>query len=411
MVTGEGQRGYRVPNAATATKTDTPLRDIPQSIQVVPQQVLEDRNVSTLTEAVETVSGVVDGGDYFGAPGGARIIRGFRQEGNFRNGFRDVDFYALTGVGTIDRVEVLKGPASVLFGSVEPGGIINVVTKQPLSEPFYQLAFEAGNRAFYQPSVDFSGPLDVNKNILYRFNASYQSSDGFQEFVNTDLTTIAPTFTFKLGDRTVLNLYYEYIKFEGIPEQYTSILSDNSFLPRRFYQGYPDYTFQDIKTQRFGYILNHKFSDNWQIRNNFSVSANNVEEEFTLPVDIIDDRFLPQFAADREFAQDNYFVQIDVLGKFKTGAIAHQLLIGFDFNRNVENFVSNDGFAPDLDRLNPNYDVPRPEYFPFFGIVEKTESYGVYLQDQITLLDNLKLLVGGGWIGFPKIQISANPIH
>lgn len=98
LVTGEQEEtGYSVPNASTATKTDTPLRDIPQSIQVVPQQVLEDRNVRTITEAVETVSGVADAGTLFGGNGGgARIIRGFQQDGNFRNGFRDnFDFYTL----------------------------------------------------------------------------------------------------------------------------------------------------------------------------------------------------------------------------------------------------------------------------------------------------------------------------
>lgn len=86
-------------------------------------------------------------------------------------------------------MEVLKGPASVLFGAVEPGGIINVITKQPLSEPYYKLAFEAGNRGFYhQPSFDFSGPLNDDKTLLYRLNASYQSSNGFQDFVTSNLT-------------------------------------------------------------------------------------------------------------------------------------------------------------------------------------------------------------------------------
>ncbi|WP_257236767.1 TonB-dependent receptor plug domain-containing protein [Nostoc sp. 'Peltigera malacea cyanobiont' DB3992] len=88
------------------------MRDIPQSIQVVPRQVLEDRKVRSVNEAVETVSGVVDGGSNFGAPSGGRVIRGFVQNGNFRNGYRDTnDSFSLTGIGTIEQVEVLKGPA------------------------------------------------------------------------------------------------------------------------------------------------------------------------------------------------------------------------------------------------------------------------------------------------------------
>jgi iron complex outermembrane recepter protein len=209
VVTGE-RDGYRVPNASTATRTDTPLRDIPQSIQVVPQEVLRDRNVRGLTQAVETVSGIVDAGDQFGSSGGSRTIRGFRADGNFRNGYRDApNSYILSSpIGTVEQVEVLKGPASVLFGDLEPGGIVNVTTKQPLSEPYYNLGFEIGNRGFYQPSIDLSGPLTDDRNALYRLIASYQGADGFQEFVETNQTAIAPSITLKLSDRTNLNLYY-----------------------------------------------------------------------------------------------------------------------------------------------------------------------------------------------------------
>jgi iron complex outermembrane recepter protein len=138
------QRGYRVPNSSTATKTDTPLRDIPQSIQVVPQEVLRDRKPRTLTEAVETVSGVIDGGDLSGSSASSRTIRGFEQQGNFRNGLRDApNTYILNSpIGNVEQVEVLKGPASVLFGDIEPGGIVNITTKQPLNEPYYNLGLE-----------------------------------------------------------------------------------------------------------------------------------------------------------------------------------------------------------------------------------------------------------------------------
>ncbi|MDZ7954625.1 TonB-dependent siderophore receptor [Nostoc sp. DedQUE09] len=395
VVTGE-QDGYRVQDATTATKTDTPLRDIPQSIQVVPREVLEDRNARSLAEAVETVSGVVDGADYNGSPAQDFIIRGFEQGGSFRNGYRDVNSFGLTGVGTIERVEILKGPASVLFGAVEPGGIVNIVTKQPLSEPYYKLEFEAGNRDFYQPSLDFSGPLNDDKTLLYRLNASYQTSDGFQDFVNTNLTTFAPTISWKLGDRTDLTLYYEYINFKGTFEQYTSILSDNTFLPRSFYQGYPDDAFVNNTTQKFGYTVSHEFSDNWQIRNNFSVVTSSNAEEYTLATEVVNDQSLRQFAQDRDFTTDNYFGQIDLLGKFNTGSISHQILIGFDFNSYTQTFArSIASNVPNLDIANPNYDIPSFNYGPRSSSTDRSQSYGIYLQDQISFLDNLKLLIGG----------------
>lgn len=192
MVTGEQETGYSVPNASTATRTDTPIRDIPQSIQVVPREGLEDRNVRNLTEAVETVSGIASGGEYLDATVSGKIIRGFSQDGVFRNGYRDGDQNTVTSpIETLEQVEVLKGPASVLFGQVEPGGIINIVTKQPLSEPYYKLEFEAGNYGLYEPSIDLSGPLNTEKTALYRFIASYRHSDSFVDFVNTDQVTIS----------------------------------------------------------------------------------------------------------------------------------------------------------------------------------------------------------------------------
>ncbi|MGV0103006.1 TonB-dependent siderophore receptor [Nostoc sp. DSM 114160] len=402
LVTGE-QDTYNASETSTATKTDTPLRDIPQSIQVVPRQVLEDRKVRSLKEAVETVSGVVDAGSNFGAPSGGRIIRGFVQLGNFRNGYRDTgynnDSFSLTGIGTIEQVEVLKGPASVLFGAVEPGGIVNVITKQPLSEPYYSLGFEAGNFGYYQPSIDFSGPLNADKTVLYRFIANYQNSEGFQDSVNTNITTIAPSISLKLGDRTDLNLYYEYTNYNGYPNQSGSwFFSDGSFLPRNLFLGYPDLTFIDAKTQKFGYILNQKLSNNWQIRNNFSVATTRTRDAFAGGLDIVDDSSLVGINAERRgYSIDNYFGQIDLLGKFKTGSISHQLLVGFDFNRNVQTFEAliSDSPLPNLDIFNPDYNISNPTYIPNYSFDSSTQSYGAYLQDQVSILDNLKLLIGG----------------
>ncbi|MEA5605705.1 TonB-dependent siderophore receptor [Nostoc sp. UHCC 0252] len=400
VVTGE-QDGYRVQDATTATRTDTPLRDIPQSIQVIPRQVLEDRKPRTLTEAVETVSGVSSADTNFNAPAGTYIIRGFQQGGNLRNGYRDVNGFGLTGLGTIERVEVLKGPASVLFGALEPGGVINVITKQPLSEPYYNLGLEVGNRGFVQPSIDFSGPLNDDKTLLYRLNASYQNSNGFQDFVNTNLTTIAPSISWKLGDRTDLNLYYEHINFNGIPETFTTVFSDNTFkLPRSRYLSYP-LDGQDYTTHKYGYTLTHKFSDDWQIRNNFAVTNFTASEEYTVGINLVDDRFLQSYAARRNYSQDNYFGQIDLLGKFNTGSIPHQLLFGFDVNRYVDNFNVIRLGVPLLDVFNPNYNIPEPQITTGgFSRFQTVQSYGFYLQDQISFQDNLKLLIGGrfDWI-------------
>ncbi|MGF1571425.1 MAG: TonB-dependent receptor plug domain-containing protein [Nodosilinea sp.] len=206
VVTGAQDEGYNPRSATTATRTDTPLRDIPQSIQVVPRQVLEDRNVRTVGEAVETVSGVVETLSYLGSSSPiytVRSIRGFQQDfSNFRNGFREQGGAQLSLIGTTEQVEVLKGPASVLFGAIEPGGVINLITRQPLDEPYYRLGFEVGNFEQYQPSIDFSGPLTTDDSVLYRLIAAYRGGDEFQDTTRAEITTVAPSLTFKIGNRT-----------------------------------------------------------------------------------------------------------------------------------------------------------------------------------------------------------------
>ncbi|MBW4622489.1 MAG: TonB-dependent siderophore receptor [Cyanosarcina radialis HA8281-LM2] len=397
VVTGEPDK-YRVPNASTATRTDTPIRDIPQSIQVVPRQVLEDRNVRTVSEAVETVSGVVETAALSNSPVGVlRTIRGFEEEASLRNGLRDGNF-RFEPIGTVEQIEVLKGPASVLFGAVEPGGVINITTRQPLDEPYYKLGFEAGSFGLYQPSIDLSGPLTADKNVLYRFIAAYRGAGSFQDRANSQTTTIAPSFAFKLGDRTKLNLYYEYSRYYANPYTYfVPLLSDGRLPPASFYPNYSPSV--NLETQRLGYTLNHELNDNWQIRNNLAISFKDYTLRETYYSDFVDDRLITGY---RIYAvnttESDYNGQIDVVGKFKTGSISHQLVAGFDFNRRegYRGLSDHPGNLPDLDISNPNYNIPKPE-FPATPFTDQTidQTYGVYLQDQIAFSDNLKLLIGG----------------
>lgn len=160
VVTGEQEEtGYSVPNATTATKTDTPIRDIPQSIQVIPRQVLEDQGVTRLQDALQNVSGITKWGNFGGTEAGGFVIRGFLQEETFRDGLRDSNFYNFPETANIEQIEVLRGPASVLFGQAQPGGIVNLTTKKPLREPYYNLSFEAGSYDFYRPTLIFRDHL------------------------------------------------------------------------------------------------------------------------------------------------------------------------------------------------------------------------------------------------------------
>ena len=183
VVTGE-QDGYRATDASTATKTDTPLRDIPLSIQVVPRQVLKDQQTRTLTEVLRNVPGVAQGGGSTRGTYEVPLIRGFF--GGFdikRNGLRDAsNLYQSFDLAGIERVEVLKGPASVLYGQGSLGGVINYITKQPLSDPYHALEASIGSFNFYRGAVDLTGPLNPSKTVLYRLNLAAQTTESFVDF-------------------------------------------------------------------------------------------------------------------------------------------------------------------------------------------------------------------------------------
>lgn len=219
VVTGEQEEDYVVDDATTATRTDTPLRDIPQSIQVIPKQVLEDQQVIQLREAVRNVSGVVEGSN-FGNGADAFLIRGFQTDNILLDGIElGSSFLGLNSsfreTANIERVEVLKGPASVLYGALEPGGIVNVITEQPLAFSFYEVEPQAGSFELFRPSIDLSGPLNSDRTLLYRLNAIYQTADGFRDFdQGIERFFVAPVLSWAIGNNTDLTLNFEYLNDE-----------------------------------------------------------------------------------------------------------------------------------------------------------------------------------------------------
>ena len=396
VVTGE-QDGYRVPDASTATRTDTPLRDIPQSIQVIPQQVIKDQQITRISDAVRNVSGVTQQGGYAGSTDNYNI-RGFTTYDNLRNGFAVQDDFV--NPTNIERIEVLKGPASVLYGQFEPGGVVNYITKQPLSEPYYSAEFTAGSFSTYRPSIDISGPLNSDKTLLYRLNAAYENFGSFIDFNHQETFAIAPALTYKIDDATTLTLEYEYLKLDrvfndGLPA-YPSVFK----APISRFLGEPDDHFSK-ETNSVFLNVNHRFSKNIQFRSGFSATVNNSEESEFRPDSIdADGRTVRRrFAAGPGYYQ-NYSLQNDLISNFNTGSIQHQLLVGLEWNKYIYGFDylrSTASLTPSIDLFNPVYGASRPAEFDEAAERDRYDrnTIAVYLQDQVTLLPNLKLLVGG----------------
>ncbi|MBW4514824.1 MAG: TonB-dependent receptor [Timaviella obliquedivisa GSE-PSE-MK23-08B] len=402
VVTGEQEEGYQVDEATTATRTDTPLRDIPQSIQVVPRQILEDQQVIQLEDAVRNVSGVVPGNTFGNTQDGGFVIRGFPAFDLYlRNGFRD-NAQGIREFANIERVEVLKGPASLLYGNLEPGGVINFITEIPLSDPYYSAELKLGNYGFVRPSIDFSGPLNDDETLLYRLNAAYLNEDGFRDFSRaTERYFIAPVLTWQISDRTDLTLEFDHVRDERPFDRGLVVIGDEvADIPISRILGEED-DFRQVEEVGAGYRFEHRFSDNWRVRNAFRTLFSDSLDSAFQP-DSLDEEtgILTRNLRSNDDHRESFALQTELVGEFSTGSVDHTLLLGVDWSRNTQR--SNTRAAestPSINIFDPEYGAFRPERsdLPLLTIdrFNATNTVGFFIQDQIDLLDNLHLLIGG----------------
>ncbi|WP_292755562.1 TonB-dependent siderophore receptor [Nostoc sp. NMS4] len=399
-VTGE-KDGYRVQDSSTATKIDVPLRDIPASVQVVPKEVIQDRQVVKLNELADNVSGVRRQETYGGLASQGYFIRGFATEfQTLRNGFKDFGFISPRDVSSIERVEFLKGPASILYGSISsPGGVVNTITKQPLSDPFYQINGTIGSENFYRTSIDLTGPLLEDRSALYRLNVAYENADSFRDFVNNESTYIGPTITVKAGENTDITFGYEYQKYDytfdrGFPNNNRVVFD----LPISRFLGEPSLNRGEFTSNNFTYNLESKFgyNNNWKFRQGFNVLNVSGSAGGAQANSINDD----SLTVAREYRvsndkSNNISFQNEVSGKFNTGSIRHNILVGLELSNYSFQYDYYQGNIADLNIFNPIYGAqPESVSRSFF------EKYGgnniaLYLQNLIELTPNLKLLAGG----------------
>lgn len=341
VVTGEQEEGYRLPNASTATRTDTPIRDIPLSIQVVPQQVIRDQQLTRLDEVLRNVSGVTFSGDAQ-SRGEEFSIRGFDNVPILRDGFRRYgSFETFPEVANLEQVEVLKGPASILYGEIQPGGLINLVSKKPLAEPFYEAELQVGNWGFVRPRIDISELL-TDDGMRYRLNALYRRSDSFRGYDQEDKRFfIAPVVSWKISPSTELTVSLEYTDDERPVDLGLPVVGDWVVdVPRDRISNQPDDKIES-KYLNVGYDLEHRFNDNWKLRNAFRYSSYDYDYN-VLAYDLGDfdeeTGTVNRFFASQD-GQDKNYVQTNLIGEFGTGSIAHTLLFGVDLSNNNETIV------------------------------------------------------------------------
>ncbi|MGS2741000.1 TonB-dependent siderophore receptor [Sinomicrobium sp. M5D2P17] len=342
-VVGRTLKSYDSKYSFSATKTAMENKDIPQAISTVTKELIADRQAFQLADAVKVVSGVTPSSYY-----NQYNIRGISQneEGQIINGMRTRQFYFLQPLTTnIERVEVIKGPASATFASVDPGGSINMVTKKPLSVERKEVSISAGSFSTFMGTLDFTGPLNESKTLLYRVNGAYREARSYRDLVNNKTILISPSFSYIPNDKTAINAELIYNDMNGMLDRGQPIfgaevgVTDLKSTPISMNLSAPNDFFRSKELIIMGNIA-HKFNSNISFNTSYMKQSwtEDLQEHRTtgaFAVDI-DNNPVTSLAA-MQFVEREQYWNIDNLSSyfnfdFKTGSVDHKLLVGYDLH-------------------------------------------------------------------------------
>ncbi len=403
-------RGYVASRGTTATKTDTRLIETPQSISVITKDQLESQEADTLGEALRYSAGIK--GETFGFDDRGFDtfvdIRGFPSP-VFRDGLR-INAPGFSGLNTdpylAERIEVLRGPASVLYGQGSLGGIVNQVTKRPLDKPFRELILEAGSFDRFETKFDVSDALSEDGTLDYRLTGRVATGESQVDFIEQDRAVIAPTLTWRPNADTTLTFLSSYSKDDlggssnsFLPAVGTVFTNPNGRIPVNRFTGEENFDALEREQYYLGYLLEHRFNERWSFRQNvrYDEADLNLKALFGGGLDASDpaQRSLTRFSFSA--LTDTKVLSIDnhAQATFSTGAAAHTLLIGLDYQS--LDFDEQLGFdsAPSLDLYNPVYGAIIPDPALFQDSVTEQRQAGLYLQDQIKFHDKYIVQLGG----------------
>jgi len=417
QVVGDREAGYQTPTATTATRTDTPVMETPVAVQVVPQAVLQDQQATRLDKAILNVSGVtpvtagfLSSDDY--------IIRGFDNFAlTFEDGLRH-DEYTFSGfsrdLANVERVEVIKGPASILYGQAEPGGLVNVVTKKPLEEPRYAVEQKLGSFGLTRTAADLTGPLTSGNALLYRLNVAYEKSESFRDFIHSERLFLYPTLEWRPtpADRLTLELKYgtgSFVGDNGLP-----FLESGKPAAVPFSRNYTERWANDFPTTEISAkaLVTHELGGGWKAR--LAYHADYVSQPprpgvfINGTVDATGDLARYYFPPGTKFWHWGHEAVVDVTGKVEGLGLQHTLLAGasvyymhgyYDFNGTcvLPDYSPCPGAdTPSINIYHPIYDQPYPPIDPSqYGYVTSyARAFGLFVQDQAEVPGHVHVLAG-----------------
>lgn len=402
VVTAERLDAYKVDDATAGTKIAAPLRDIPQSIQVLSREMIQDQGVFRAVDLVQNVSGVFRGNAVFGDN---FIFRGFSTSDFLRDGYPDRRG-SIRELAGIERLEVLKGPASVLYGRLEPGGTLNYVTKQPLANPLYSAEVKADTEGLLRSTVDISTG-NPEGTFGVRFNGAYEHGPNFRDYSFSDRRFGSAVAVWKPGEDTRVSVEFEALNDRrlldrGVPR----FGAGPANIPVRRLISEPDDD-RIVKDRLAGYTIEHRLSDAWQLKHAVRAYEYGNQDHRTRflqsPAQIAGDPnwdgFVNRDLLLRDTDEDQITAQVELIGDVEMLGMRHQLLVGIDLDRARAN--QNGASASRIVASN-GINIFAPVYGNFVPVGLKpnsaTESEiranAVYAQDLIELAPQWKLLVG-----------------
>lgn len=414
-----GENSYAPATATTGSRVDLPLRDVPASVQVITRQVIDDQAATNVQDVIRNVSGV-NVPHTTGSRAESFTIRGFTSIANtYRDGYRN-DFNSNrsnTELSNVERVEVLKGPASVLFGRLDPSGVVNFVTKKPLADHHYSVQFQGGSFRFLRPQLDFSGPLTKAKTLLYRLNVAYENADTFRDFNERERFFIAPSVNWIVAPATTILFESEYLQDRRLVDRGLVALpfaGGIAPIPFSRFLGDPGIPYNN-QQGKVGVTLNHSFSGGATLRSALRSSASRANYDSRQARSVVEVANPALSATTRnncaklgttvcveldENRSDqlfhSHYWQNDLATKFTTGGLRHTFVGGFDLQVELQDLLSIRAQRRDLlDIFNPKYTFAPSPLVPNGDTKRKNEAAGVFVQDVVALTDKLKLTFGG----------------
>lgn len=391
--------------------TDTTM-SIPQSVDVLDLKLIEASVSETVGDALRFVPGASRDGSVLDAFGDTYLIRGFYANQTVNGISANALRQARDTIG-IDRIEVLKGPASVLYGQLQPGAVVNIVTKQPQRTWAGEANLTYGRYDDWRGTVDLTGPLTANGDARFRLTGAYDNADSFVDFWHRDHLFLAPSIAFDVGDATTVTIEAFYTRnklkgfVNGLPAEGTVLPNPNGPLPRSL--GLADPTFEPSIRENIDVSarVEHRFSDSVQWRTAVSWTREDTDEEGVFGLLGWDEQFrtLTRAVLTSVAKGDTWTAHSDLAIEFETGPIGHSLVVGGDYTWFDRYSDSGVGIASSLDVYEPVYDLTtRPETFPIPDFSrttdESTRTAGLFMQDRITLTKELKFVAGVRWSNY-----------